>query len=150
MDIFLYLIHPVQFTVTGPSEGGKFCFPTNLFTNIINDSGKIYIYSRFLHEHSLQKLFNCFTNFVPKNIFEEILNEDDLDVLKEAIFIEKNFVKSKKKDTYESMKEMNDPRGYNSGSSIVKFSDDLNEKKWMILDFKQCLNDLDSIVFLFL
>ena len=52
----LYPNHPVQCTITGPSECGKSVLLTNLILKIINEYDKIYIYSPSLHQDLYQKL----------------------------------------------------------------------------------------------
>ena len=50
MEKFLYPTHSVRCLITGPSECGKSVTLTNLFLNIINEDGEIYIYSPSLHQ----------------------------------------------------------------------------------------------------
>ena len=50
MEKILYPQHPVRCTITGPNNAGKSVFLTNLFSNVINEYDKIYIYSPSLHQ----------------------------------------------------------------------------------------------------
>ena len=50
MEKYLYLPHPLRCIRCGPSNLGKSFFLTNLILNIINEYGKIYIYSPSLHQ----------------------------------------------------------------------------------------------------
>ena len=94
MEKFLYPTHPVRCIITGPSECGKSVFLTNLILNIINEYDKIYIYSPSLHQDLYQKLFKCFSNYIPIHIIENILNEADIDKVIEEIVNKKDFQKS--------------------------------------------------------
>ena len=91
-DKFLYPNHPVRCIITGPS--GKSVFLTNLILNIFNEYDKIYIYSPSHHHDLYQKLFKCFSNFIPIHIIPNILNEEDIDVVIEEIVNNKDFEKS--------------------------------------------------------
>ena len=128
MDKFLYPNHPVRCIIKGPSECGKIVFLTNLLLNIINEYDKIYIYSPSLHQDLYQKIFNCFTNYIPINIIPNILNDEDIDVVNEEIIDNKNFEKSDTEiETYESIEETKLPQEYDDGGIIIL--DDLNEKE---------------------
>ena len=78
MEKFSYPNHPVRCIITGPSERGKSVFLSNLFSNIINEYNKTYIYSPSLHQDLYQKLIECFSNFIPIHIIPNILSEEDL------------------------------------------------------------------------
>ena len=94
IEKFLYPNHPVRCNITGPSECGRLVFLTNLFLNIINEYDKIYIYSPSLHQEIYQKLIECFTNYITIHIIPKILNEEDIDVVIEETFKNKDFEKS--------------------------------------------------------
>ena len=83
MEKFLYPNHPVICIITGPSECGKSVLLTNLVLNILNEFDKIYIYSPNLHQDLYQKLFECFTNYIPINIIPNNLSEEDIDIVLE-------------------------------------------------------------------
>ena len=128
MDKNLYPSHPCRVIITGPSECGKSVFLTNLILNIINEYDKIYIYSPSLHQELYQKLFKCFSNYIPINIIPNILNEKDLDLLIEEIINNKDFEKSDTEiETYESIEELKFPQEYENNSIIIL--DDLNQKE---------------------
>ena len=98
--------------------------------NNINDFGIIYVFSPFLRQDLYQKLTKCFSNFIPTNIIQEILNEEDIDLLIEEIVNDKNSEKSQTEiETYEPMKEIKYPQEYISDQQIVIILDDLNEKE---------------------
>ena len=146
MEKVLYPQHPIRCIITGPSECGKSVFLTNLILNIINKYDKIYIYSPSLHQDLYQKLNKCFSNYIPFNIIPNILNEEDIDVVIDELVNNKVFEKSNTEiETYESIEELKFPQEYDGGSIIL---DDLNEKKCMILVYKQCSKDLDIIIYL--
>ena len=128
MEKILYTNHPLRCIITGPSECGKSVFLTNLILNIINEYDKIYIYSTSLHQDLYQKLFKCFSNFIPINIIPNILNGEDINVVIEEIVNNKDFEKSgTEKETYESIEELKFPQHYDDGGVIIL--DDLNEKE---------------------
>ena len=81
MEKILYPNHPVRCIITGPSECGKSVFLTNLILNIINEYDKIYICSPSFHQDLYQKLFKCFSNYIPINIIPKILKETDIDIV---------------------------------------------------------------------
>ena len=55
MEKLLYPNYTVRCIITGPSECGKSVFLTNFVLNIINEYGKIYIYSPSLHQDFYHK-----------------------------------------------------------------------------------------------
>ena len=95
MEKFLYPTHPVRCIITGLSECGKSVFLTNLILYINNEYDKIYIYSPSLHQDINQKLFKCFSNYLPIHIIPNILNEEDIDLVIEEIVNNKDFIKIK-------------------------------------------------------
>ena len=128
MEKFLYPNQPVRCIVTSPSECGKSVFVTKLILNIINEHDKIYIYSPSLHQDLYQKLFKCFSSFIPIHIIPNILNKEDIDVVIEELVYNKDFEKSNTEiETYESTEELKFPEEYEDGSIIIL--DDLNEKE---------------------
>ena len=140
MGKFLYPNHPVRCIITGPSECGKSVFLTNLILNNINENDKLYIYSPSLHQDLYQKLNKCFTNYTPINIIPNIFYENDFDVVIDEIVKNKDFEKSDTEiQTYVRIEELKYPQEY-----------DLNQKEKMILETKQCSNDLGIIIYLFL
>ena len=119
MDTFLYPSHPVRCNITGPSECGKSKFLTNLILNIINEYEKIYIYSPSLHRDLYQKLIKCFSNSIPIHIISNILNEEDIEIVIEAINNNKDFQKSDTEiKTLESIEELKFPREYENKSFL--------------------------------
>ena len=128
MEKFLYPKHPVRCIITGPSCCGKSVFLTNLILNIINEYDKIYIYSPSLHQAFYQKLFKCFNIYIAINIIPNILNEEDIDVVKEEITNSKDFQKSDCEiETHESIEEMKYLQENQHGCIIIL--DYLNEKE---------------------
>ena len=124
----MYPNHPVRCIITGPSEGGKSVFLTNLILIIIDEYDKIYIYSPSLHQDLYQKLIKCFSNYIPINIITNILNEEDLDKVIDEIVNNKDFEKSDTEiETYESIEDLNIPQDYENNSIIIL--DDLNQKE---------------------
>ena len=93
METNLYPNHPVRCIITGPSECGKPVILTNLVSNITNEYNKIYIYSLCLHQDLYQKIFKCFSNYIPNHIIRNTLNEEDIDVVIEKIVNNKDFEK---------------------------------------------------------
>ena len=149
MEKILYPNHPVRYIITGPSECDKSVFLTNLILNIINEYDKIYMYSPSLHQDLYQNLIKGFSNYIPIHIIPNILNEEDIDVVIEEIDRNKDFEKSDTEiETFDNIEELKFPQEYENNSIIIL--DDLNQKQWMILEFKQCLKDLDIIICLFL
>ena len=127
MEKFQYPNHPVTSILTGPSEGSKSVFLTNLVLNIINEY-KIYIYSSSLHQDLNERIFKSFSNYRPIHIIPNILNEEDIDVVIEEIVNNKDFEKSVTEiETYESIEELKFPHEYEDGGIIIL--DDLNEKE---------------------
>ena len=58
---------------------------TNFILNNSNEFDKINIYSPSLHEDLYRKLFKCFSNYIPNNIFPNILDEEDIDIVIDEI-----------------------------------------------------------------
>ena len=109
MDEFLDPIHPVGCIIEGPTECGK-PFITNLILNV-NGLEKIYIYSSSLHQDFYQKSIKCFNDFIPTNVIQNILNEENLDPSIEEIVIDENFEKSAPEiETFESIEELKTSR----------------------------------------
>ena len=128
MEMFLHPTHPVRCIITRPSKSGKSVFLTNVFLNNINEYDKIYINSPSLHQDVCQKLFKCFTNYIPIHIIPNFLNDEDIDVVIEEIVNNKDFEKSDTEiQTYESSEELKFPQEYDDGGNIIL--DDLNEKE---------------------
>ena len=116
MEKFLYPNHSVRCIITGPSESGKSIFLSNLILYIINKYDKICIYSPSLHQNLYQKIFPCFTNFIPIHTRPNILNEEDIDVVIEEI-VKKDFQKSDTDiETYESIEEIQFPQKFEDGN----------------------------------
>ena len=127
MEKILYPSHPVRCIITGPSECGKSYFLTILILNIINEYDKIYIYSPSLHQDLYQKLFNCFSKYIPIYIIPNISNEVDIDKVIDEMVNNKDFQKSDTEvETYESIEELKYPQEYEINSIIIL--DDLNQK----------------------
>ena len=149
IEIILYPNHPVRCIITGPSDCGNSLFLASLVLNIINEYGKIYIYSACLHQGLYQILIKCFSNYIPIHIMPNILNEEDIDVVIKEIVNIKDFEKPYSEiETYESLEELKFPQEYDDDGIIIL--DDLNEKKWLILVFKQCSKDIDIIIYWYL
>ena len=128
MEKFLYPNHPVRCIITGPSSSGKSLFLTKLILNIINEYDKIYIYSPSLHQDLYQKLIKCFSNYILINIFPNILNETDIDIVIEDIVNNKDFEKSViEMETFDNIEELRYPQEYEN--IIIIILDDLNEKQ---------------------
>ena len=128
MEKILYPNHPVRCIITGPSECGKSVFLTNLILNIINEYDKIYIYSPSLHQDLYQRLFKCFSNYIPIHIIPKILNEEDIDIVIEEITDNKNFEKSNTEiETFDNIEDLKFPQDYENNSIIIL--DDLNQKE---------------------
>ena len=128
MEKFLYPNRPPRYIITGPSNVGKSIFLTNLISNIINEVDIIYNYSPSLHQDIYQKLFKCFSNYIPINIIPNILNEDDIDIVIEEMVNNKDFQKSDtERETYDKIQELRFPQEYEN--IIIIILDDLNEKE---------------------
>ena len=75
--------------------------------NNFNEYDKIYIYSPSLHQDLYQKLFKCFSNYIPIHISPNILDEEVIDRVIEEIVTSKDFEKLDTEiETYESKGEM--------------------------------------------
>ena len=128
MEKFFHLTHSVRCIITGPSEGGKSVFLTNLILKIINEYDKKYIYSPSLHQDFYQKLIKCFNNYIPIHIIRNILNEEDIDLVIEEKVNNKDSEKSDTEiETCESIEELKFPQEYEKNSGIIL--DDLNHKE---------------------
>ena len=128
MEKILYPSHPCRCIITGPSNVGKSFFLTNLILNIINEYDKIYIYSPSLHQEFYQKLIKCFSNYIPINIIQNILNEEDLDLVIEDVINNKDFIKSDIEiETFDNINKLKYPQYYENNSIIIL--DDLNQKE---------------------
>ena len=128
MDKFLHSTHPVKCIITGPSNVGESVFLTNLILNIVNEYDKIYIYSPSLHQGLYRKRIKCFSKYIPVQIFPNILNETDIDIVIEEIVSDKDFEKSNtEKETCESIEDLKFPQEYENNSIIIL--DDLSQKE---------------------
>ena len=128
IDKNIYPNHPVRCIITGPSECGKSVFLTNLILNFNNKYNKKYIYSPSLHQHLYQKLFKCFSNYIPVHIIPNILNEEDIDLVVQEITNNKDFEKSDTEiETFDNIEELRYPQEYENNSNIIV--NDLNEKE---------------------
>ena len=128
MEKILYPSHPVRCIITGPSECGKSYFLSNIILNIINEYGKIYIYSPSLHQDLYQRLIKCFSNYIPIHIKPNILNEADIDKVIDDIVNNKDFEKSDIDiESYDNIEELKFPQYYEYNSIIIL--DDLNERE---------------------
>ena len=128
MEKNLYPPHPVRRIICGPSSLGKSVFLTNIVLNSINEYDKIYIYSPSLHQDLYQKLIECFSNYIPIHIINNILNEENIDVVIEELVINKDFQKSDTEiEAYENIEDLKFPQEYENNSIIIL--DDLNEKE---------------------
>ena len=75
----------------------------------------------------IQKIFNCFSNYMPIHKIPNILNEKDLDIVIEEIVNNKDFQKSDCEiETYESIEDFKLPQDYENNGNIIL--DDLNQK----------------------
>ena len=122
------LNHPVRCIITGPSECGRSVSLANFIFNIINEYDKIYIYSPSPHQDLYQKLFKCFSNYIPIHIIPKFLIEKDIDVVIDEIDNKEDFEKSNAEiETFESIEELKFPQEYDDGGNCIL--DDLNEKE---------------------
>ena len=113
MEKILYPNHPVRCIITGPNNVGISVFLTIFILNMINEYNKIYICSPSFHQDSYQKLFKCFSNYIPVHIIPNNLIEEDIDVVIEEIVNNKDFEKSDTEiETYESIEELKFPQEY--------------------------------------
>ena len=130
MAKFPYPNQPVRCIITGPGECGESVFLTNLILNIIKEYDKVYIYSPSLQQDLYQKLYKCFTNYIPYHIIPNIINEENIDIIIDEVVNTKDFQKSDTEiETYESIERLKFPENYNSDQSIVIILDYLNQKK---------------------
>ena len=100
---FLYLTQPFRLIITGTSEGGKSCFLAKLLLNIIKDLRKNYMFIHRLYITIYNEKNKYFTDFIPINIMENILNEEVLDPMIDEIVNDEKFRKSETElESYES------------------------------------------------
>ena len=79
----------------------------NSFLNISNNFEKKCIYSPSLRQDLYQKTIKCRSNYIPKNIIPNILNEEDIDVAIDEIVDDEDFEKSDTEtETYETIKNL--------------------------------------------
>ena len=130
----LCLTHPVCCIITGPSECGEPYFLKNLILNIINEVENLYIYSSSLQRDLYQKIIKCFSNYISIYIIPKILNEDNIDLVNDELIKDEDFGKPETQiKTYESKEELKYPKEYEDGGILTL--DDVNENKWMILEY---------------
>ena len=128
MEKILHPNHPITCIITGPSEGGKSVFLTNIISNIFNEFEKVYIYSPSVHQDLFQKLNKCFSSYIPFYVIPNILNEEDIDIVIDEIVNDKDFQKSGTEiETYETIEEIKFPQEYGDGGIIILY--DINKKK---------------------
>ena len=74
-----------------------------------------------------QKLFKCFSNYIPINTIPNVLNEGDIDIVIEEKGNDKDVEKSDTEiETYDSIEELKNPQEYDGGIITL---DALNERK---------------------
>ena len=120
MEKNLYPTHPVRCIITGLSECGEAVFLTMLFLNIINEFIKLYIYSPSHHQDLYQKLFKCYSNYIPIHKIPNIVSEEDIDVVIEEVVNNEDFEKSDiEVETYEPIEQLKFPQEYDDGGIII-------------------------------
>ena len=126
MEKILYPNHPVRCIITGPGSSGKSIFLTNLiFSILLTNMIKIYIYSPSLHQDLYQKFIKCFSNYIPIQIIPNILNEENIDIVIQEIVNNKDFEKSVIEiETFDNIEELRYPQEYENDSIIIL--DDFN------------------------
>ena len=130
MEKILYPEHPVRCIDTGPSESGKSYFLKNLFSKIVHEIEKFYIYSPSLHQQTYQKLLKCFNNYILINLILNILSEEDIDLVNNEILKDEEFNDSDTEiESYKSIDELKHPQQCDCDQPIVIILDDLNEKE---------------------
>ena len=118
MEKALYPAHPIACNITWQSECDQSVFLRNWILNF-NEFEKIYIYSSSFHQDLYQKLFNCFSNYIPIHIIPEILNEEDIDLVMDEICKDEDFRKSLTEiETYESIEQWKYSQEYEDGGNI--------------------------------
>ena len=128
MEKFLYPQHPIRCIIAGPGNVGKSVFLTNLILNLFSEYDKIYIYSPSLRQDLYQKLIKGFSNYIPININQNILNEEDFDVVFEEITNNEDFQKTDIEiETFDNIEDLKFPQEYEHNSIIIL--DDLNQKE---------------------
>ena len=128
MEKFFYPNHPVRCIITGHSKVGNSIFLTNSILNIFNENDGIYIYSPPLHQDLYQKLFKCFTNYIPLHIITNILNEEDTYKVIDEMINNKVFEKTGTEiETIDSKEELGYPQDYENNSIVIL--NDLIEKQ---------------------
>ena len=128
MNKFLYPPHATRCVTSGPSNVGKSVFIKIFFSNFTNQYNKIYIYSPFLHQDMYQKQLKCFSSYLPLHIIPKSLNEEDIDLVNDEIFNNKDFQKSDTEiETYESIVHLKFPQEHETGGIFIL--DDFNEKE---------------------
>ena len=107
---------------------GKSVFLTNLISIIINEYDNIYIYSPSLHQDLYQRLFKCFSTYIPIHIISNILNDEDIDIVIGEIVNNKYFQKSDTEiETFDNIEDLKFPQEYENNSIFIL--DDLNQKE---------------------
>ena len=120
----------------------KIFFSNKFIFKIVNEFENIYIYSPSLRQ-DLSEITS--SNYIPFNIIPNIFNEENIDLESDEKVIDKE--KSDTEiETCESIEELKFPQEPDDG--VINILDDLNEKKWTTLGWKQCLNNLDMITYL--
>ena len=111
MEKILYPNHPVRCIITGPSSSKKSVIVTNSILNIINEHDKSYNYSASLYQDLYQKFNEGFTNKIPIQIFPNLLNEEDKDLVIEEIVYKKDSEKFDTEiETYKNIEEIKVPQ----------------------------------------
>ena len=98
LDKFLYPSYLVGCNITGPSEFGKSCFQTIVILNVPDDFGKVNINSPSQNQEFYHRLEKCFSNTLPKNIIQNILEEEVLHLLIEELVYDDNLESRKNKN----------------------------------------------------
>ena len=127
---FRYPCQPVKCINTVPSENRKNWSLTILDSTNKKQLGQLYIYSPSLHQDLNRKFFKCFHNYTAKNMIQNSLRKEDLDLIIDELVILENFERSENGiETISSIKELKYSLASESDFPSVIILDDLSDKK---------------------
>ena len=134
IEKYLYPEKLLRCIISGKSTSGKSTLLFKILFNIINDFDKILMFSPTIHQPTYKTIIKCFSNFLPLNVIQNILQEqihlDELDTTIEEIINDEDFESSHIEcESYDNIDELKDPQEYESDIQTVIILDDLNKQQ---------------------
>ena len=105
----------------------RIVFSKDFIPNVFAEFERIYIFSPSFYQELKRKLNKCFSNYKPINLFPNILNEDDINLVIDEIVNDKDFEKTETEvETYDLEEELKNSQEYEGWAIFIL--NDSNEK----------------------